>query len=54
MADVPQEPSTMLESLKANTLLAQELRAQTVARREQLVVDLEVRASERLLSEVWR
>jgi hypothetical protein len=52
MADVPEEPSTVLETLKASRLRAQELRAQTVARYEQLVIDLEIRASERLLSDV--
>ena len=52
MADVPHELSTVQETLKESSLLAQELRVQTVARHEQLVIDLEVRASERLLSEV--
>jgi hypothetical protein len=48
MADVPHELSTVQETLKESSLLAQELRVQTVARHEQLVIDLEVRASERL------
>ena len=50
MADVPQDPSTVLEMLKASRLRAQELREQIMARYEQLVIDREVRASERLLS----
>jgi hypothetical protein len=52
VADVPQEPSTVLETLKASRLRAQELREQAVARYEQLAIDQEVRASERLLPEV--
>jgi hypothetical protein len=52
VADVPQEPSTVLEMLKASRLRVQELREQTVARYEQLVIDREVRESERLLPEV--
>jgi hypothetical protein len=50
VADVPQDSSTVLEMLKASRLRAQELREQIVARYEQLVIDREVRSSERLLS----
>jgi hypothetical protein len=54
VADVPQDPSTVLEMLKASRLRAQELREQIMARYEQLVIDREVRASERLLSKGGR
>jgi hypothetical protein len=54
LADTSQHSLTMLETLKAIRLRAQELREQTMARYEQLVIDREVQESERLLSRVRR
>ena len=50
LTDTSQHSLTMLEMLKAIRVRAQELREQTMARYEQLVIDREVRESERLLS----
>ena len=50
VADVPQDPAAVRTMLKASRLRVQERREQIMARQEQLVIDREVRASERLLS----
>ena len=52
VADVPYRSSTALETLTATRLRAQELREQAMARYDQLLIDREVRASDRLLSEI--